>query len=234
MAEDIVPDLLASIKKEFYSKVKEDEKLKNLLELLNSGKATYTEANTLAIRVGTLLSESLKENISVEILPDGKMYFNIAKRILNGGLSASHELVADFAVDVQKELNKKAGISAKALRPEFNQDRADGLIDKVSNKPLFSDAEWVIDRQVIENFNQSIVNDTVKKNADFHNKLGLKPKIVRTTRGHCCDYCQKLAGTYDYPNVPKEIFSRHRSCDCDVSYIPDGKRKQNVWSKEWR
>lgn len=53
--------------------------------------------------------------------------------------------------------------------------------------------------------------------------------------GHACEWCMNLAGTYSYPDVPDNIYQRHRDCRCQVTYDPkDGSRKvQNVWSKEW-
>ena len=52
--------------------------------------------------------------------------------------------------------------------------------------------------------------------------------------GGCCDWCRSLAGTYSYPNVPPDVYKRHRNCRCTVDYYPTGKgKRQDVWSKEW-
>ena len=78
------------------------------------------------------------------------------------------------------------------------------------------------------------MDDTVQKNADFHAKAGLRPKIIRRSSGHCCEWCNQVAGTYVYPDVPKDVFRRHDNCDCIVEYYPGDGKKQNVWTKEWK
>ncbi|WP_205422898.1 hypothetical protein [Granulicatella sp. zg-ZJ] len=63
-------------------------------------------------------------------------------------------------------------------------------------------------------------------------KHGLSPKIIRTHTGNCCDWCRNLAGVYDYPKVPKDVYRRHGNCRCTVDYKPGDGKKQNVWSKK--
>lgn len=73
------------------------------------------------------------------------------------------------------------------------------------------------------------MDSTVKTNADFQYKAGLRPKIRRMTDGKCCEWCSRLAGVYDYPDVPKDVFRRHANCGCVVEYDPgDGKQTENV------
>ena len=65
---------------------------------------------------------------------------------------------------------------------------------------------------------------------------GLAPKIKRTSTGHCCEWCEKLAGTYNYEDVRdtgNNVFRRHRHCRCTVEFITNGKR-QNVHTKRWK
>jgi len=173
------------------------------------------------------------ENITAEILPDGKMYYNIANRILNSTLSKNHELISGYAADVQTELNYNAGLRIKGLKPELNQDRINGIIERVSNEDDFDEIKWILDEPII-NFSQAIVDDTARVNLDFHAKSGLSPKITRIVVGNCCDWCQELAGTYDYPDdYPDDIFRRHRFCRCSVEYSPGDGRRQDSWSKKW-
>ena len=64
---------------------------------------------------------------------------------------------------------------------------------------------------------------------------GLAPKIKRTSTGHCCEWCEKLVGTYNYEDVRdtgNDVFRRHRHCRCTVEFITNGKR-QNVHTKKW-
>lgn len=111
-----------------------------------------------------------------------------------------------------------------------------GIIDRVSDSEVFDEIKWILDEPIV-NFSQSIVDDTVKVNADFHFKNGFTPKIIRQTRGKCCAWCEKLVGVYEYEKVKdtgNDVFRRHRHCDCTVEYVPDKHRKQNIHSKKWQ
>ena len=99
----------------------------------------------------------------------------------------------------------------------------------------FDNVSWLLDA-VVSNFCMSIVDDFVRENADFQYNAGMSPKIVRTTDGKCCKWCDKLAGTYDYEkvrNTGNDVFRRHRNCGCIVAYDPGDGRIQNAHSKEW-
>lgn len=99
----------------------------------------------------------------------------------------------------------------------------------------FDNVSWLLDA-VVSNFCMSIVDDSVKANADFQYNAGMSPKIVRTTDGKCCEWCSKLAGTYDYEkvsNTGNNVFRRHKNCTCVVEFHPGDGRKQNVHIKQW-
>ena len=116
-------------------------------------------------------------------------------------------------------------------------ERIDGIIDRVSNEEHFSDIEWIL-KAPVENIAWSVVDDTMRANAEFQYKAGLPAKVVRTTeasgirtvkRGNKtisykvpCRWCQQLAGTYTYPNVPRDVWKRHDGCECIIDYTPAG------------
>lgn len=230
--DDIVPELLDKIKSDFFEHAEKSAELERLLLLARSGKANFIDAHEFATKLGQILSEALQNNISGLILPDGKMHFNIASRILNETLGTNHKMVSSYAKQVQEILNKEAGIGLKVIQAPINKGRIDGLVNRLSYEEKFDDVAWIL-KEPIVNFNQNIVDNHIKVNADFHFKSGLKPKIVRTTDGNCCAWCSKLAGIYIYPGVSKDVFRRHARCTCTVDYHPGDGKKQNVWSKKW-
>lgn len=232
MNKDIVPELLEKIQKEFKNKTEKSKVLKKKILALKAGKATHLDSNEFAIEVGNILAEVFKNEITEDILPDNKIYYNIAKRLIEPNLKNNYELVSDFSKEVQDVLNKESNISLKAIKPEMNQDRIDGIVNKISEYDDFKEGRWLLD-EPIKNFTQSIVDDTIKTNADFQYKSGLKPKIVRKEIGNCCDWCKEVVGTYEYPNVPKDVYRRHRFCRCTVDYLPGDGRKQDVHTKKW-
>ncbi|MBS4750982.1 hypothetical protein KG091_07810 [Carnobacteriaceae bacterium zg-ZUI78] len=233
MDKDIVPELLEQIKKKFETLCHSSDILENAFKHLKSKKATYETVNELAIEVGDILSKVLGGSISAEKLPDGKMYYNIAKRLLDDTLGRNFDIVSGYARDVQQVLNKKAGIGLKAQIPALNQDKIDGLVNRLSNSDDFESVSWLLGDPIVT-FTQGIVDDAIRENVEFHAKAGLSPKIIRTHTGNCCDWCRNLAGIYDYPKVPKDVYRRHGNCRCTVDYKPGDGKKQNVWSKGWR
>ena len=231
--DDIVPGLLKEIQDDFERLYQRDEEVKKMLELIASGKATYEEANTYAIRLGEILSKTYSTKISSDILPDGKMYYNIAKRIIDPTMYKNFELISDASLKVQTSLNQTAKINIKAIPSKYNQQKVDSIINKLTSDQFYKVA--YILRDSVIHFSQGIVDDTIKKNAEFHSRSGLHPKITRKVRGNCCDWCMNLAGKYPYPNdVPDDVYKRHDNCRCDVQYYPgEGKQVQNVHTKSW-
>lgn len=236
MNNDIVPELLEEIKKAFLSKSRESRILQDKLFALKNKKASYKDANEFAEELGEILADTFKDKIKTEDLPDGKMYYNIAQRIIDPNMHMTYDMVGDYSRDVQALLNQEAGISIAALKADINQDRIDKIVEKVGSYDSYDDGKWLLDEPIV-NFTQSIVDSTIRKNADFHYKLGFKPKIVRREVGGCCKWCKDKAGVYDYEkvkNTGNDVFRRHRYCRCTVDYVPDKNRRQDVWSKEWK
>lgn len=230
-SKDIVPGIYDEIDKTFKFKAKESKTIKDKLKVLKNKKADYKDANEFAVEVGKILSNTFQNKIKTGDLPDGKMYYNIAKRLIEPNMVRNHDLVSEYSKEVQSILNKQANISIKAQEADLNQDKIDKLVDKISEYDSFEKGKWLLD-EPIKNFTQSIVDDTIKKNADLHAKSGLSPKIERYTNGKCCDWCDKLAGIYNYEDVKNtgnEVFRRHRHCDCLVIYDPkNGSKRTNV------
>lgn len=233
--EDIAPKLYEKIKKQFDSKIEKSKKLRGLANKLRNGVATYKEAHDFAIEAGEILSKTLKNNLSSSILPDGKLYYNIADRTIRPMLGDLYEKVADYSEDVQMFLNKNQNIGIKAVRAKLNEDKVQGIVDITSGKEYFDEIAYMLGGPIV-NFSQTIVDDTVRENADFQYKSGLSPKIIRTSTGKCCEWCDKIAGVYEYEKVAdtgNNVFRRHKHCRCLVEFDPGNKKRQNVHTKKW-
>ena len=147
-------------------------------------------------------------------------------------LEEEHLLVADASAAVQQALNQQANLGIAPQRAVLHTDAVDDLLNKVSAAEQFEDVAWVLDEPV-RTFSRMVVDDTLKRNVDFQGKAGLRPRVIRTAESHCCRWCSALAGTYDYPRVPKDVYRRHERCRCRVEYDPGEGRRQNVWNKTW-
>lgn len=232
--DDISIGLLKGIKKSFSSGVEDSKTINDLLKKLDDKKADYEDAQKYAIEVGELLSKSFEENIDSASLPNGKMYYNIAKKVVDPELKDGFEKVSDYSTKVQKILNEDAKIGLKVQKPVYNQARSNGIVRRLADAESYDDVSWILKDPVV-NFNQSVVDDTIKVNAEAHYKVGMHPKITRKVVGKACDWCMNLAGTYEYPDdVPDEVYHRHRDCRCIVTYNPgNGKTVQDVHTKKW-
>ncbi|HFI0115542.1 TPA: hypothetical protein ACGPB2_000317 [Streptococcus suis] len=232
MERDILPDLLKEVQEKFEASYGKSEIVRRAFDELKQKKATYVTVNDFSLEVGDILAEALSSSVRGDKLPDGKMYYNIANRLLADTLGRNFELVSGYAGQVQEALNKVAKIGLQVQVPEINQDRIDGLVNRLSSEDEFDKVAWMLQEPIV-NFTQSIVDDSIKANADFHSKAGLTPKVVRKESGNCCRWCRSVVGVYDYPNVPKDVWRRHNRCRCTVDYHPGNGKKQNAHSKRW-
>lgn len=233
--QDIAPDLLKKILELFAEKTERDPTIAEILEHIDAGTATAEDVQRFAIALGGHESDALLDVLTPDVLPDGKMYYNIAERTVRPTIEQSHELFSEAAAQIQKQLNENAGIGLRAVTPKLDEDRVRGIIDKISDAPLFEDVRWVLN-EPIRVLVQSFADEFVKANAEFQADTGLSPTITRTVAGGCCQWCRALAGKYTYQNdVPDDVYRRHAYCRCLVTYDPgDGsKRVQNVHSKKW-
>ena len=158
--------------------------------------------------------------------------YDIASRISSSVPGNAHSLISGFAADVQYSANSKAGVGIKVQPAKLDQERIDGIVNIVSGKHRYDDIAYMLDEPVIT-FGQAVVDETLRKNIEFQGKSGKSPKVIRRATGKPCRWCAAIAGTYTYPDVPKDVFRRHQRCRCIVEYDPGTGRRQNVHSKEW-
>lgn len=230
--EDIAPELLKAVQAAFNLNMANESIAKKKAKI-DSGEASYADAEEYAYDVGHALAEAMKECVSSDVLPDGRMYYNIAQKLLQPVLENNYNAMCDVVEKVQAHLNEEAGIGIKPIIPPLNQDRIDGLIKNASDAEHYDDvAKSVSDGTT--NFTQNVIDESIAANADFHYQAGMEPKIVRTAAGgDSCDMCLELQGVYSYP-VDKSLYMRHKECRCIVEYVPKDGKRQNVHSRQWK
>ena len=162
---DIAPELLKIIQQRYRERINESDILNEIGQCVADGNITYENANEAAQEVGKILSETYRECLSAEMLPDGKMYYNIADRVIGNTMTEAHDYISDITERAQNIANEHVGIGLKAVRPEMNQDRIDGIVNRVSNADNYDDIAWILEAPV-RTFFQSIVDDFVKANAE--------------------------------------------------------------------
>lgn len=233
--EDIVPELYEKIRKMFDGLVSSDEEIQ---AILNGDKVgTFAELYPMSKRVGKYAAKSLSNHYTEELLPDGKLYWNIMERTIMPIMKNVHKIDNQLAFNVQKKLDAAQKIGIKPQESDFPEDRVNSVMNMLStltndNKTDLQRASQILTRSVV-NISNSIIDNFVQKNAEFRANAGMTAKIIRTSSGHCCEWCNEIAGTYKYPDVPKDVYRRHDNCDCTVEYVV-GKIRQDVWTKKTR
>lgn len=229
--DDIAPALLETLRQRFLQHLQADAHAAELLEAILDGKAGYAEAGDYAEEVGRALAGAFS-TITGADLPDGRMYWNIADRVVRPLLEEDHTMVSDAAVQVQKALNQAAGLGLQPQRVPVDADKINGILNRLDAAAAYDDVAWILGEPVVT-YSRGVVDATLQANVEFQGKTGLRPKVVRRAPYKCCEWCSRLAGSYTYPDVPRDVYRRHQNCRCVVEYDPGSGRRQNVHTKTW-
>ena len=68
MPDDIVPELLDKIQKDFNTELNKNKKVSRIRKLIDSGAATYADANEYAIEVGEILAKVYKRHLKADAI----------------------------------------------------------------------------------------------------------------------------------------------------------------------
>lgn len=231
--KDIAPELLEKIKKSFEEGMEQNGAMKKLEARLKAGEGGFEEAEEYAGEVGRALSAAFGEHLSSDVLPDGRMYFNIADRVVTPLMEEEYRLATEAGMQAVRVANERAGIHLQGRKPAFEPERVKGIVDRLASEESFDAVKWILGDPV-ESYAVHCVDETVKQNAEFLHKAGRTARIRRDSASRCCDWCAALDGVYEYPGVPREIYARHNNCTCTVEYLPGDGKAQDVWSKNSR
>lgn len=100
-------------------------------------------------------------------------------------------------------------------------DRTTNYIDKLSNADNVDNVLWLFGAP-LQNLADSVVDAKIRDNVEWQGKAGLPATVTRTTVGRTCEWCQEVAGSYTYPDVPADVWRRHERCNCIIKYTPRG------------
>lgn len=232
---DIAPELYEKIMGAFRAAAETDSRLLQILKDVEGGSIDFAKAYEAARRIGTHAAEALIANLNSDILPNGKMYYNIATRTIEPILQDAYTQAAEIATSIQTNRNQVAGLGLKAIKPEPDRDMLQDFINKVCAAENFDEVGWMLNEPAVRYVEEAPL-EAAKKNADFQSRAGVQAKIIRkATRGNC-KWCASKVGEYKYPQeAAPEIFQKHDNCSCVVEYDPGIKtgKRQDVFSKKW-
>lgn len=230
MATDIVPELNEKIRANFQKRLMRNRKLPAISRMIREGTATLEEAHAYSAIVGEAASDALRSVLTVENLPYGTLWRNIAERTVTPLLEECYGLVNDQAAEIQKVVDRKTKVKLGPVRADFPEDRVDDLVNKISEDLNFDEAVKWLGEPIVNN-SESFFDDYVKRNADFRERSGMEARIQRTAEAGACRWCADLAGSWRYGSEPDDVYARHEFCRCSVTYT-SGRRAQSVWSKK--
>lgn len=227
---DISSKLLELIITDIISNKSKLEKYQNLLRNNN---ASYKEADDYAVALGEITKAAFDNNVNSAVLPNGRMYYNIANSIIPKVLQSNFTDINKYCQEVQKLFNDNKGLTFNPVNVNINNDRLKGLIQSIADAENYDKVSKQFTESLI-NFGQAVVTDNIKANADFQYKTGkVLPVIRRMSTGKCCKWCTSLVGTYKYtPDMDTAIFKRHANCRCLVEYDNGTGVYQNVHNKK--
>lgn len=219
-----MPLTFNDVKHEIASAVNSDLRIGTLWKKLTVQGAGYNVAHDYALRVGVITGRVLKKYQPTDL---GEWDL---EDLITGTLGLNHTMVATACAEAQKNINTKAHTGIRPQVPKFDGNRAFGLVEAVKNRgeigPLFYDQ--------VTNFSQNVVDQAIKDNAEVQSGAGLHPKIVRTAEANCCQWCEDLAGTYDYDEVRETgnpVWARHDNCRCLIEYVADRRERVNNYRR---
>ena len=214
----------SDVKNEILSAINADYRAGVLWDRLHTKGSGYKDAHAYALRVGTVTGNVLKK-----YQPEDIAEWNLDD-LIPGTLGLNHNLVSAACTEAQKNLNKKAKIGIRPQEPDFDGNRAYGLVEAVKERgeigPLFYDQ--------VTNFNQSVVDQAIHDNAEVQSDAGIHAMIVRTAEARCCKWCEDLAGTYDYGEVKdtgNPVWARHDNCRCLIEYVAERRERVNNYRR---
>lgn len=210
-----------------------NEKISKFYEKLASGKATYEDANKFAGELGNIC----RSVYGAELTPDDLDDFVLS--YTRNLITANATITNEFCEGVQATLNELGEIGLNPVVPQVDADRIDGIIENARGIVSQEQIETMLGANMIDLL-QSVVDEFVRRNADFQKEIGMEPIVKRTWVGtygthdtRRTDYCHLLAGTYLYGEQPNKFFERHKGCRCVVEFYPNKKAKARVASLEF-
>lgn len=221
--------LLKELLQQLETKNIRDPEIRKILQKIERNIATHLDGQQYAIRVGQNTADVIITNLLDGL--DIPEYYKLEATIMPL-LKNDHQLINELAARIQENLYEKANLGLNPIRPALEADRAEDLINAISDAENITKARNLVDSSLVDlvqHFDDKFIED----NARQEYRLGLWPKIRRMIAGGACRWCKALAGSYNYPDVPADVYRRHQNCRCIVTYDPGDGRRQNVHSKKW-
>lgn len=234
--EDIAPELYSEIQEKYTEAIRSDSKIADILKRAKAGKCTQADLRVLADRLGAHSSNALKQVLTVDRLPDGKMYWNIAEKTIKPTLEQMHG-----AVNAVASLEKRAEDMAHSVKLALKSGGDPSWrINEVMNFAANSVSQTELANALTDPVKTTVLDfldDFEKTNAKIRSEAGIPQYVVREYDGVGlkageCNWCMERAGTWSYEEAKDNgVFERHPGCGCTIEVVyEDGlDEKQTDW-----
>lgn len=203
------------IKEPFLRTLNLDRRASQLIAEIEAGRGTYEMASEYAARVGDCLAKVLRRHAPVESIAEWDL-----DDLIPRSLGLDHSIVVYACEQVQNRMNASAHLGIRFQAPEFDSNRAYGLVAELRDNPDFTNIEASFYDQ-LANFSQNVVDDAIRDNAGLMSRAGVRSLIIRRAEYNACPWCEEVAGTYDYNEVRRggDVWRRHENCRCTIDYV---------------
>lgn len=200
----------AALVDEFKGTLSGDKTLKALEQRIVSGKYSKKDMFRFAERTGQLFEDFLRRKcIDVTAVEDVATFVNTYVKNAYTALQGTN---LTFAKDMQTAMNAANNIGIKAVTVKPDSDRIANLCQRLIEDPEAS--KFLLESPAAQNIARGAMTDSISANAELLSDAGMTTYITRDTGGGCCDWCENMAGTYEYGKQPKDFFLAHRNCSC--------------------
>lgn len=222
-------EILEKMRGQYEHRFRNDQKLKRIRKKLQNG-ANQAAAQEYAVAAGEILSDVLKENVTADLFGETMPDAATLAGLIIPMMEQNYTHVVSAASASQKYMNSEGNLGMKPIEPEFDRNAAMNIVGRMANYDSFEDAEWLMDEPIRTN-SQHIADESLRENAEFQYRSGLKPKIVRTCESDACEWCQMLEGEYDIDEITGKddpVYQRHNNCQCEITFVPGEGRAENI------
>lgn len=206
------------LKESFITQLQNDKRATDLYNKIQNGTGTYKTAAQYATRIGDDLGKVLKAN-NFMIHPEE---WDIGE-LIPSTLGLDYELIVDACRTVQNTMNADAGLGIKYQAPDFNMDRALGIVQELTDHADFNDIKASFYDQLV-NFSMNVVDDSIRDNAGKLYRAGVRSLVIRQAEFKACEWCRDVAGSFDYNDVMdtgNDVWRRHDNCRCTIDFITE-------------
>ncbi|MCR4759835.1 MAG: hypothetical protein K5705_06155 [Oscillospiraceae bacterium] len=212
-----------TVQDEIRQRIEKDVLLARLRRKSDSGKADFNDTFLYSDRAGKLLGEIFSRRLPDIPLEEREA---LCVELLRDRYTDINQLIDR----VQRALDEAQNLHIAPQHAPFRNERAHKIGNATADPTVPVETQQRRAESALATMTRAMHDDRMKKEADFRSRAGLQCYITRKTDGKCCEWCDKMAGRYEYHSEPKDIYRRHDNCGCSVTY-ENGRQRQDVWSK---